>query len=118
MYSFGYSRGPGTPATERIDFVSAEEKSRRLTALQSLQKQITGKRLQRLVGRTEEILIEGRSRSNPSQVCGRTGGNHTVNIEVPQGVDLDGLTGTLVPVHITAAKVHTLVGTLIGERGV
>ncbi len=34
------------------------------------------------------------------------------------GIDLDGLTGTLLPVHITAAKVHTLVGTLIGERGV
>lgn len=112
IYSFAYSRRPGTPAVELPDDVSAEEKSRRLTALQSLQKQITAKRLARLVGRTEQILVEGRSRANPSQICGRTGGNHTVNIEVTDGVDVDALIGTLVPVYITAAKVHTLVGAL------
>jgi tRNA-2-methylthio-N6-dimethylallyladenosine synthase len=97
---------------ELPDNVSADEKSRRLTALQSLQKQITSKRLQRLVGRSEEVLIEGRSRANPNQLCGRTGGNHTVNIEVAAGVEVEALIGTLRPVQITAAKVHTLVGAL------
>ena len=112
IYSFAYSRRPGTPAVDLPDDVSAEEKSRRLTALQSLQKQITAKRLARLVGRTEQILVEGRSRANPQQICGRTGGNHTVNVEVAPSVDVDSIVGTLVPVRITAAKVHTLVGTL------
>ena len=116
IYSFAYSRRPGTPAVELPDDVPAEEKSRCLTALQSLQKQITGKRLQRLVGRTEEILIEGRARANPSQLCGRTGGNHTVNVELPEGQSGDALTGTLVPVLITQAKVHTLLGTLDSGR--
>ena len=116
IYSFAYSRRPGTPAVKLPDDVPAEEKSRRLTALQSLQKQITGKRLQRLVGRTEEILIEGRARANPSQLCGRTGGNHTVNVELPEGQSGDALTGTLVPVLITQAKVHTLLGTLDSGR--
>jgi len=118
IYSFAYSRRPGTPAVELPDNVSADEKSRRLTALQSLQKQITSKRLQRLVGRREEVLIEGRSRANPSQLCGRTGGNHTVNIEVTEGVEVEALIGTLQPVLITAARVHTLGGTLASGRGV
>ena len=56
--------------------------------------------------------MEGRSRANPQQICGRTGGNHTVNVEVAPSVDVDSIVGTLVPVRITAAKVHTLVGTL------
>ncbi len=112
IYSFAYSRRPGTPAVELPDDVSADEKSRRLTALQALQKQITAKRLQRLVGRTEEVLVEGRARANPSQICGRTGGNHTVNIELAEGIHADALTGTLVPVLVTQAKVHTLLGTL------
>ena len=117
IYSFSYSRRPGTPAVEMPDDVSAAEKSRRLTALQSLQKQITAKRLQRLVGRTEQVLVEGRSRANPNQICGRTGGNHTVNVEIGEGVHIDTLIGTLVPVRIAAAKVHTLVGTLESGAG-
>ncbi len=114
IYSFAYSRRPGTPALDLVDDVSVEEKSRRLSAVLALQKTITAERLGRMVGRIEPILIEGFARMGNGQLCGRTGGNHTVNIR-SDGHDpatLQTLIGQVVPVRITDSKIHTLVGAL------
>jgi tRNA-2-methylthio-N6-dimethylallyladenosine synthase len=111
IYSFAYSRRPGTPAIDLPDDVSAEEKSRRLSAVLALQKTITAERLSRLVGRSEPVLIEGFARHSPGQLCGRTGGNHTVNIR-SEHPDAASLIGQIVPVQILESRVHTLVGTL------
>ena len=114
IYSFAYSRRPGTPALDLPDDVSADEKSRRLSAVLALQKTITAERLSRMVGRIEPVLIEGFARMGTSQLCGRTGGNHTVNIRSEgQSTDtLQSLIGQIVPVHIAESKIHTLVGVL------
>lgn len=114
IYSFAYSRRPGTPALDLVDDVSPEEKSRRLSAVLSLQKTITAERLGRMVGRIEPILIEGFARLGTAQLCGRTGGNHTVNIrsEDQDPATLQSLIGRIVPVRITDSKIHTLVGAL------
>lgn len=115
IYSFAYSPRPGTPAVALQDDVSQDEKSRRLQAVQALQRQISAERLQRMVGRTEDILLEGRARLGNGQLCGRTGGNHMVNVDpIPGTADepgaLEALIGQIVPVRITGAKSHTLVG--------
>lgn len=119
IYSFSYSRRPGTPAETAVDDVPAEEKSRRLTAVQALQREITAERLGRLVGRVEDVLVEGFARmsgtgSEPKKMCGRTGGNHTVNFTLP-ALDTEGaqaLIGRICAVRITDAKSHTLAGQL------
>lgn len=113
IYSFAYSKRPGTPASGVSDDVSSDEKSRRLSAVLALQKEITAKRLQRFVGKTEEVLLEGRSRASDDQLCGRTGGNHTVNVRLPDGEDPERFIGKVLPVRITEAKVHTLNGSLV-----
>ena len=41
---------------------------------------ITAERPARFIGRIEPVLIEGFARMGAGQLCGRTGGNHTVNI--------------------------------------
>ena len=111
IYSFAYSRRPGTPAIDLPDDVPAEEKSRRLTAVQALQKSITAERLARFIGRIEPVLIEGFARMGGGQLCGRTGGNHTVNIR-GEHADPASLIGQIVPVRISESRIHTLVGTL------
>ncbi|MBL9005486.1 MAG: tRNA (N6-isopentenyl adenosine(37)-C2)-methylthiotransferase MiaB [Myxococcales bacterium] len=114
IYSFAYSRRPGTPAIDLPDDVLADEKSRRLSTVLALQKTITAERLGRMVGRIEPILIEGFARMGTAQLCGRTAGNHTVNIrcEGHEPAALQSLIGQLVPVRITESKIHTLVGLL------
>ncbi|MCS6913686.1 MAG: tRNA (N6-isopentenyl adenosine(37)-C2)-methylthiotransferase MiaB [Myxococcota bacterium] len=112
IYSFAYSPRPGTPAQHLPDDVPPAEKSRRLQAVQALQKEITSERLGRMVGRTEPVLIEGMARMGNGQLCGRTGGNHMVNIDPAGHTDPRALIGQLVPVTITAARTHTLAGTL------
>ena len=112
IYSFSYSRRPGTPAMAMADDLPPEEKSRRLSAVQALQKQITAERLERLVGRVETVLVEGLARMQPDKLCGRTGGNHTVNFTVPAGLEPVSLVGQAVPVLVEQAKIHTLAGRL------
>ena len=114
IYSFSYSRRPGTPAHEMEDDIAPEEKSRRLQAVQALQRDITAERMARMVGRVEDVLIEGLARMGNGQLCGRTGGNHTVNLApLGEGVDTQALIGTVRRALITQAKVHTLAGQLV-----
>jgi tRNA-2-methylthio-N6-dimethylallyladenosine synthase len=113
IYSFSYSRRPGTPAVELPDDVSAEEKSRRLQAVQNLQRDITAERLGRMVGRTEEVLCEGFARMQNGKLCGRTRGNHTVNFTTEDPAAAAALIGKLCQVRITDAKSHTLAGQLL-----
>ena len=108
IYSFAYSSPRNTWAVELPDDVPAEEKSVAWTALQSLQKQITGKRLQRLVGRT------GRDPDRRPHAPIRVGKQwdapvaiRTVNVELPEGQSGDALTGTRFR-SSSPAKVHTL----------
>lgn len=112
IFSFAYSRRPGTPAQAMDDDVPTEEKSRRLQTVLALQKRITAERLSRMVGRVEEVLVEGLARMQTGQLCGRTGGNHTVNFPEPTAGSAASLVGTLQPVRITDARIHTLVGQL------
>ncbi len=107
IYSFEYSERPDTPALKLAlrDNVPAEVKAERLQAVQALQKRITAQRLARWVGRDVEVLVEGDSARYPGQLCGRTTGNEMVNFAGPPS-----LIGQLVPVRISAARGHTLVG--------
>jgi len=115
IYSFSYSRRPGTPAYEHPDDVPADEKSRRLSAVQALQRDITAERLGRLIGRDEQVLVEGTARMQSDKLCGRTGGNHTVNFLVPPQSDARALIGKFCRVRITEARSHTLVGELLSS---
>jgi tRNA-2-methylthio-N6-dimethylallyladenosine synthase len=55
-----YSPRPGTFAEGRwADDVPAEEKKRRINELLELQRSIAGRRTQRWIGRTVEVLVEG-----------------------------------------------------------
>src|SRR5215212_7935735 len=63
MYSFKYSERPNTLASKRMpEDVPEEEKTRRIVALQSLQKQVQGELFAAAIGSTVEVLVDARSR--------------------------------------------------------
>jgi len=106
-FSFAYSPRPGTAATElhAREPVPAHEAGERLTELQALQARLQRAGNQALLGQVREVLVEGPSRHDPSQQVGRTSCFRAVNF--PGGPEL---IGRLVPVRITEAHAHSLVG--------
>lgn len=105
LFSFKYSARKGTQAAQFEDPVKEEVKQQRLAVLQGIQREMTFQKNQAVVGRIEEILIEGRSKQSDQEMAGRTRTNKIVNLEGDPGI-----TGRLVPVRITKAYAHSLRG--------
>lgn len=116
MFSFKYSPRPNTLALKRLpDDVSEAEKTRRIIALQALQKDIQGAWFDSAVGGFEAVLVDGVSRRRGSELAGRTSGNTVVNFPGPSE-----WIGRLVGVRITEAAPNSLRGEVVSSdiRGV
>ena len=73
-YMFCYSERPGTIAARNYpDDVPQEVKTRRLNEIIELQNQLSLQSNRGDVGKTFEVLVEGPSKRNPEELCGRTG---------------------------------------------
>jgi tRNA-2-methylthio-N6-dimethylallyladenosine synthase len=106
MFSFKYSERPNTLASKRMpDAVPEAEKTRRIVALQSLQKQIQGEIFEAAVGRTFDVLVDSRSARREWELSGRTSGNTVVNLAGQKD-----WIGRIVPVRITGANPNSLRG--------
>jgi tRNA-2-methylthio-N6-dimethylallyladenosine synthase len=106
MFSFKYSQRPNTLALKRMpEDVSDEEKTRRIVALQSLQKDIQMALFAASVGRTVDVLVDARSRRRDWELSGRTSGNTVVNLAGdPSWI------GRVIPVTITGANPNSVRG--------
>ncbi len=106
MFSFKYSERPNTLARKRMpEDVPEGEKTRRIVALQSLQKGIQGELYAATVGRTLDVLVDSKSRRREWELSGRTSGNSVVNFSgEPDWI------GRIMPVTITAANPNSLRG--------
>ena len=72
-YMFQYSERPGTWAARNYpDDVTPQEKTRRLNEIIALQNELSLESNKRDVGKTFKVLIEGTSRRNDEELCGRT----------------------------------------------
>ncbi|MCQ2205334.1 MAG: tRNA (N6-isopentenyl adenosine(37)-C2)-methylthiotransferase MiaB [Bacteroidaceae bacterium] len=114
-FMFKYSERPGTYASKHLpDDVPEAEKVRRLEELIALQNRLSLESNRRCIGRSYEILVEGRSKRSADQLFGRTEQNRVVVI--PRTVTLtDGTVrtfhpGEFVAVRITEATQATLKG--------
>jgi len=106
MFSFKYSPRPNTLALKRLpDDVPEEEKTRRIVALQSLQRETQQTLYAAHVGRVENVLVDSTSRRRAWELSGRTSGNTVVNF--PGRADW---LGRVVPVRISAANPNSLKG--------
>jgi tRNA-2-methylthio-N6-dimethylallyladenosine synthase len=110
-YTFIYSPRPGTEAADRVDdFVDPDLVGDRFERLRVvIERSATAKHAAR-VGRTEEVVVEGPARRDPSLTSGRTRQNKLVHFAVGGGLR----PGTVADVVITGAGAHHLRGDLLG----
>lgn len=112
MFSFKYSERPNTLASKRMpDDVPDEEKTRRIVALQALQRSIQSDLFQRSIGSTSQVLVDATSRRREWELTGRTSGNTVVNFPGPPE-----WLGRLVDVTIKRAGPNSVWGEPVSER--
>jgi tRNA-2-methylthio-N6-dimethylallyladenosine synthase len=78
-YTFVYSPRQGTEAAASTDQVPEETKRDRIERLVEVVQRVAHERNRERIGRVEEVLVEGSSRTEPSLLRGRTRRNTTVN---------------------------------------
>ena len=78
-FTFVYSPRAGTDAAARADQIPEDVKRDRIERLVDLVQRVAASRNESRVGRVEEVLVEGTSRTDPSLLRGRTRRNTTVN---------------------------------------
>jgi len=105
VFGFKYSPRPHTPALRLGDTVPEDVKSERLDRLFALADAQQQKHLQGLVGSELEVLIEGRSKTDPTRLTGRSERHEIVHVPAPDGVELE---GRLLPVRIIDANKRSL----------
>jgi tRNA-2-methylthio-N6-dimethylallyladenosine synthase len=113
MFSFKYSPRPNTLADKRLaDDVPEDEKTRRIVALQALQRDIQSGLNARMVGTTVDVLVDGASRRRESELSGRTSTNVVVNVPGPAA-----WIGRTLPVRVERAGPHSVWGQLTAASG-
>ena len=75
-FMFAYSDRPGTLANRTMkDDVPADVKNRRLQEIIELQNRKSLERYREMIGKTVTVLVEGPSKRNPAELCGRASNN-------------------------------------------
>ena len=106
MFSFKYSPRPNTLADKRLaDDVPEDETTRRIVALQALQRDIQSALNAQLVGQTVDVLVDAGSRRRETDISGRTTTNVVVNLPGPFE-----WVGRTLPVHVERAGPHSVWG--------
>jgi tRNA-2-methylthio-N6-dimethylallyladenosine synthase len=106
MFSFKYSERPNTLAAKRMpEDVDDGEKTRRIVALQTLQREIQSGLNAALVGRELDVLVDAASRRRDTELSGRTSSNVVVNLPGPAA-----WIGQTVRVRVERAGPHSVWG--------
>jgi tRNA-2-methylthio-N6-dimethylallyladenosine synthase len=106
IFSFKYSERPNTLAEKRLtDDVPEDVKTRRIVALQALQREIQTTLNEAMIGQSVDVLVDAASRRRETELSGRTGTNIVVNL--PGAAEWIGRT---VRVRIERAGPHSVWG--------
>ena len=81
IFMFIYSRRVGTPADKMENQIPEEIKHKRFDRLKSLYEEILKENNHEYIGKVEQILIEGYSKTNKELLTGRTDTNKVVVLE-------------------------------------
>ncbi|MGA8153054.1 MAG: tRNA (N6-isopentenyl adenosine(37)-C2)-methylthiotransferase MiaB [Terriglobales bacterium] len=109
IFGFKYSPRPNTPSLALDDAIPDTEKIRRLSVLNEKQREIQRKRNQNQVGRTLEVMVEGKNEAR-GQWMGRTSQNKTLNFTAETVVPV---VGSYVNVVTTGCFPNSLLGQMV-----
>ena len=108
-YLFYYSERPGTLAARHYpDDVPPDVKTRRLNEIIALQNELSLKSNRNDIGKVFRVLVEGPSKKNPEELCGRSGSNKMCVF--PGGGHK---AGDYVDVEVVSCTSATLIGKLV-----
>ena len=112
-FMFQYSERPGTLAARHYpDDIPPAEKTRRLNEIIALQNTLSLESNRRDIGKEWKVLVEGDSRRDPGQLCGRASNNKMCVFDKPkQGAALR--PGDYVRVRVLSCTSATLICELI-----
>jgi tRNA-2-methylthio-N6-dimethylallyladenosine synthase len=110
-YTFQYSPRPLTEAAAHDGHLPMEVIQARFERLCRAQEAISLRRNEGLVGRPEDVLVEGPSKKDPTRLSGRTRTNRLVHFPSDGAEE-----GSFRTVRITKASPHHLEGEVIGGR--
>ena len=105
-FTFIYSKRKGTPAAEMENQIPEDVKHERFNRVLSKVNEIVGEINQSYIGRTVEVLVEGKSKTDDNRFMGRTRQNKLVNFDAKS----KDLIGKLINVEITSATGFSLIG--------
>ncbi len=104
-FMFAYSERPGTLAQRNYpDDIPADVKNRRLNEIIELQNRKSLERYRAQIGKAVEVLVEGPSKRDPEQLCGRASNNMMCVFPA-----LDRKIGTYVRVRVKDCTSATLI---------
>ena len=110
-YMFKYSEREKTYAQREMDDDIPEElKKERLSSIIELQEEISGEIFESRIGTTQEVMVEGESKRDDSELSGRTDDFKTAVFPKPEEGVLE--PGDFVDVRIDDCTSHTLLGSL------
>ena len=111
-YHFKYSERPKTLAERKFeDNVPEEVKGSRLTEIIEVQRKQALKRTEGLVGKSYKVLVEGPSKKNSEEFCGRT--THNTVVIFPKG---NAVKGQYLNVKTSRCTANTLFGEITTEE--
>ncbi len=110
IYMFIYSKRKGTPAEQMPDQVDEDIKVERLEKVKYLHRELVEKNNQKFIGKTFDILVEGKSKTNADKLSGKIYNNKTVIFDGKES-----LIDTVVNVEITEQHLWYLTGKIKKE---
>lgn len=110
LFTFIYSKRPGTPASEMPDRATKEEKQARFDRLLELQNSISAKKHASYVGKTVRVLVDG---TDGEMLTGRTSGGRLVRF-----LGTDRLIGNYIDVIIDSSNTWALSGRICGTDNI
>jgi tRNA-2-methylthio-N6-dimethylallyladenosine synthase len=108
LFTFIYSRRPGTPAAQMPDPVSREEKQRWFDQLLALQNAISEKKHAAYVGSVQRVLVDGADGEGAYRLTSRTNGGRLVHLAGPVEA-----VGQFVQAKITGSSKWALFGEIV-----
>ena len=108
-YIFKYSPRKGTKAAAMADQIPQEVKENRNQVLLQVLRETVERDIKKLVGTTQELLVEGVTKTNKERFFGKTSTAWVVNFVPNENTKV----GDIVKVHINQANRVTAVGELI-----
>ena len=105
MFTFIYSKRPGTSAAKLPDTVTREEKQVRFERLMEIQNRISERKHGAYVGKTVKVLVDGKAPDKTYKLKARTNGGRLVHLIGEQE-----LTGKFIDAKITYSNNWSLFG--------